>query len=134
MLAELNPEKVCFIIVKAREYDVQAEEATGSSSNASDDGFVSVYIDRKDSSVRKELEEFIEAMNEDEQRELIALCLVGGGDYSKEEWSEAMRVAESRPEPSTAAFLLGIPTVSDQLEEGLSMFGFSCQDFEEDRL
>ena len=34
-----------------------------------------------------------------------------------------------RPAP-----LLGMPLVSDYLEEGLSLFGLSCEDFEINRL
>ena len=45
-----------------------------------------------------------------------------------------MQAAGSHPEPTTAAFLMQNPTVSDDLEEGLSLFGFSCQDFDTGRL
>ncbi len=134
MLSELNVEKVCFIIVKARELDVQAEEPMGDSSNDSDDGFASVYTEVPHSSVRKELIEFIGAMDSDEKRELIALYLIGGDDYSVEEWPDALAAASEHPEPSTAAFLLGMPNLPDQLEEGLSLFDLSCEDFEKDRL
>ena len=134
MLAELNPEKVCFLIVKFREFGVQAEPNLGGGSDASDDKFVAVFNNEADPSVTREAEGLIEAMNTDEQRELIALSLVGRGDYSKEEWADAMQAAGSHPEPSTAAFLMQDPTVSDSLEEGLSLFGFSCADFDEGRL
>jgi hypothetical protein len=133
-MLNLNADKVCFVIVKVRELDVQSEEATGDSSNDADDGFASVYTERADSSVRKELVEFIGAMDEDEQRELIALYLIGGEDYSIEEWEDALAAASSHPQRSTAAFLLASPSLSDQLEEGLSLFGLSCADFETGRL
>lgn len=51
--------------------------------------------------------------------------------------------AELRAEPSrayrartthTADYLLGMPLLSDQLEETLSLLGQSCEDFEADRL
>lgn len=134
MLAELNPQKVCFLIVKIREFDVQAEPNLGGGSDASDDNFVAVFDNEAEPSVVGEAEGLIEAMNIDEQRELIALSLVGRGDYAKEEWADAMSAAISHPEPTTSAYLLGDPTVSDDLEEGLSIFGFSCEDFEADRL
>ena len=134
MLSELNPDKVCTLIVKLREFGVQAEPNIGGGSDASDDKFVSVYDNQKDSSVTREAEGLIDAMNTDEQRELIALALVGHGDYDKEEWVDALQAAGSHPEPTTAAYLMQIPTVSDDLQEGLSMFGFSCDDVEVDRL
>jgi Protein of unknown function (DUF3775) len=134
MLSDLNPDKVCFIIVKLRELDVQAEEPMGDSSNATDDGFAAVFTQSRDSSVRKEVVDFIGSMNEDEQRELIALHLIGGEDFSVEEWPAALAEAAAHAGPGTAAFLLGTPNPAGQLEEGLSIFGFSCEDVEEGRL
>lgn len=134
MLLELNPEKVCFLIVKLREYAVETESPTGNSSNASDDGFVAVYLNDSGHSVRKEIEQFIGAMDVDEQRELIALCLIGGSDFSMAEWPELLKEASEHPEPTTAAFILGLPKAADQLEEGLALFDLSCNDFAQDRL
>lgn len=134
MLVELNPDKVCFLIVKLREFGVQAEPNLGGGSDATDDRFVAVFNNEADPSVTREAQGLIEAMNTDEQRELIALSLVGRGDYSKEEWADAMTAAGSHPHPTTTAFLMQNPTISDDLEEGLSLFGFSCEDVEADRL
>jgi hypothetical protein len=134
VLADLNPDKVCFLIVKLREFGVETEFPIGNSSNASDDGFVAVYLNSPDHSVRKEIEQFIAAMDEDEQRELIALSLIGSGDYHLGEWPDLLKEASGHPEPSTAAYILGMPNAADQLEEGLSLFDLSCEDFEQGRL
>ena len=128
MLSALDPQKVCFLIVKIRAFDVQAEPDIGSGSDAPDDGFGSVYENQDAPSVVSEAEGVIEAMNVDEQRELIALALVGRGDYAKEDWASAMSVAGSHPEPTTSAYILSDPLVSDALQEGLSQYGFSCDD------
>lgn len=134
MLSDLNPDKVCFIIVKLRELDVQAEEPMGDSSNATDDGFAAVFTRSRDSSVRKEVVDFIGSMNEDEQRELIALHLIGGEDFPVEEWPAALAEAAAHTGPGAAALLLGTPNPAGQLAEGLAIFGFSCEDVEEGRL
>jgi hypothetical protein len=134
-MPDINSDKVCFVIIKAREFDVQDEDAdVDDSSNASDDHFVSVYASGRDDSVRKELKEFIDSMDEDEQCELVALCWVGRGDFSPEEWAVAVAEARSRRQGSTADYLIGIPLVSDYLEEGLSRFDLSCEGFESSRL
>ncbi|WOJ89726.1 DUF3775 domain-containing protein [Methylocapsa polymorpha] len=134
-MPDINSDKVCFVIIKAREFDVQDEDAdVDDSSNASDDNFVSVYSSEKDDSVRKELKEFIDSMDEDEQCELVALCWLGRGDFSPEEWKIAVSEARSRRQGSTADYLIGIPQVSDFLEEGLSKFDLSCEGFETGRL
>jgi hypothetical protein len=130
-MPDINSDKVCFVIVKAREFDVQVEDAEADdSSNPSDDNFVSVFSSEKDDSVRKELKEFIDGMDEDEQCELVALCWIGRGDFSPEEWKIAVAEARSRRQGSTADYLIGIPLVSDFLEEGLSKFDLSCEGFE----
>lgn len=134
MLTELDPQKVCFLIVKLREFGVQAEPNLGGGSDASDDKFVAVFVNEANPSVVSEAEGLIQGMNLEEQQELIALSLVGRGDFFKEDWAGAMRAAASHPEPTTSAFLLQNPTVSDALEEGLSLYGFSCSDFESNRL
>ena len=43
---------------------------------------------------------------------------------------EAARAHNQR----TAEYLLGMPLVADFLEEGLSMLGYSCEEFEIERL
>ncbi len=131
---EINADKVCFVIVKAREFDVQVEDLEGDDSNATDDHFVGVFADRRNGSVREELKAFIDAMDEDEQCELVALCWLGRGDFSTEEWDDAVAQARSRRHASTAEYLIGTPLVSDYLEEGLSKFDLSCEGFELGRL
>lgn len=134
MLSALDPQKVCFLIVKIRAFDIQATPNLGGGSDASDDKFVAVYTNEEHPSVASEAQGLIEAMNVDEQRELIALALVGRGEFSQGEWADAMRAAGSHPEPTTSAYLLGDPLVSDSLEEGLSIFGFSCNDVADERV
>jgi len=133
-MPDINTDKVCFVIIKAREFDVQDEGLEADDSNPTDDNFSSVYAPEKDDSVRKELKAFIDAMDEDEQCELVALCWTGRGDFSPEEWKIAVAEARSRREGSTAEYLIGIPLVSDYLEEGLSRFDLSCEGFETGRL
>jgi hypothetical protein len=133
-MPEINTDKVCFVIIKAREFDIQDEGSEADDSNPADDRFVSIYSSEKDDSVRKELKSFIDGMDEDEQCELVALCWVGRGDFSPEEWKIAVAEARSRRQGSTAEYLIGIPLVSDYLEEGLSRFDLSCEGFEMGRL
>ena len=109
-MPDINSDKVCFVIIKAREFDIQ-EELEVDDSNASDDHFMSVYADSKVNSVQKELKEFIDDMDEDEQCELVALCWIGRGDFSPEEWKVAVAEARSRRQGSTADYLIGIPLV-----------------------
>ena len=124
-------EKICFIIVKAREFDVKDEVTDpDDASNATDDNMISVLEDHSDDPVANEIRGFIGAMNEDEQIDLVALTWLGRGDGTIEDWHELRAEAARAHNKRTAAYLLGIPLLSDYLEEALSQFDLSCDDVE----
>lgn len=130
-MLQMNLDKVCYVIVKAREYDVQEGSVSDDDAgNMVDDEFRETLSEDEEDATVDELTAFIEAMNEDEQCELVALAWLGRGDYATEDWEEAVETARSRREGSTAAYLLGIPILADYLEEGLSQFELSCADVE----
>ena len=59
---------MCFIVFKAREFDVKdAPTLTDDGSDPPDDEMRSVLEDRPDDPVRQELSSFISALNFDEQ-------------------------------------------------------------------
>lgn len=131
----ISPEKVCFIVVKAREFDAKDMVTDpDSGSNASDDGMRSVLEDHSDDPVVAELAGFIGALTEDEQVDLVALAWLGRGDGTIEEWDELRAEALRAHNKRTASYLLGMPLLPDHLEEGLSLCGLSCEEFEEGRL
>ena len=131
----ISSESVCFIIVKAREFDAQdVVTDPDSGSNAADDGAASVLEAHSDDLTQKELVAFINALSEEEQADLVALLWLGRGDGTMEDWGDLRDEAQRQHNSRTAAYLLGEPLLSDHLEEGLSQFGFTCEDFEIGRL
>ena len=131
----ISSESVCFIIVKAREFDAQdVVTDPDSGSNAADDGAASVLEAHSDDLTQKELVAFINALSEEEQTDLVALLWLGRGDGTMEDWNDLRDEAQRQHNNRTAAYLLGEPLLSDHLEEGLSQFGFTCEDFEIGRL
>lgn len=134
MLA-VSPEKVFFVIVKSREFDVKVEvEEPDPGSNAADDGMAAVLQDYQDDPSYDEATAFIDAMNEEEQINLVALAWLGRGDFTFDEWQDALAEAAGARNDHTASYLLGMPLLSDYLEEGLSQHGHSCEDMEIGRL
>lgn len=130
-MLQTNLEKICFVVVKAREFDVPedvVEEDPGS--NPTDDGDRAVLAAYPDDPTYEELKTFIEGLNEDEQAELVALVWLGRGDYEARNWSTALKEARARHTGSTADYLLGTPLLADLLEEGLAALGLSCNEFE----
>jgi hypothetical protein len=131
----ISSESVCFIIVKAREFDVQdVVTDVDSGSNASDDKMATVLEAHADDLTQTELVAFINALSEEEQTDLVALLWLGRGDGTMDDWNDLRDEAERQHNSRTATYLLGEPLLSDHLEEGLSQFGFTCEDFEIGRL
>jgi hypothetical protein len=126
---------VFFIIVKAREFDAKDEVTDpDSGSNPSDDGDAAVLEDHTDDPVVEELTSFIDSLSEDERIDLVALMWLGRDDYSASDWSEVRAEASRAHNEHTAGYLLGTPLLGDFLEEGLSVLGRSCEEFETGRL
>jgi len=73
-------------------------------------------------------------LSEDEQIDLVALAWLRRDDYSAADWPEVRQEAASAHNRRTAQYLLGMPLLGDFLEEGLSMLGYSCEEFEIERL
>ncbi len=131
----ISPEKVCFVIIKAREYDVKDEETEPDpGSNPSDDQDVEILEDHGDDPVAEEITSLVDAMSEDEQIDLVTIAWLGRDDNTIDDWASLREEAARDHNARTAQYLLGIPNLGDLLEEGLSMLGFSCQDFEMGRL
>ena len=126
----ISPEKVAFLIEKAREFDVKegnSDPDTGS--NGADDGMIDVLEDNGRDPVQHELIGFIDALTEDEQVDLVALMRLGRGDGTIEEWKELRgEAADGRRSGATSSYLLGEPMLGDLLAEGLDEFGLSWTD------
>jgi len=131
----ISPEKICFVIVKAREYDVKvapSERTPGS--NPTDDQDAGILEDRPDDPTYEELRGALDSLNDDELHDLIALSWLGRGDYTDKQWDEALAQARETPAGRAPDYLLGTPLLADFLEEGLGQMGLSCEDFEKGRL
>ena len=131
----ISPEKLAFIIEKAREFDVkEGSSDLDSGSNAADDGMIDVLEDNGRDPVVRELSGFIRALNEDEQVDLVALRWLGRGDGGIEDWDELRASAmEARgeydnPRRETTQYLLGEPMLGDLLADGLDEFGVDWTD------
>ena len=131
----IDPDKVCFIIIKARAFDAKVDVVEPDpGSNASDEDMREVLEDYSNDATLGEVKDAIESLNEDEQIELVALAWLGRDDFTAEEWADARERAADAHNSRTAEYLLGIPLLGDYLEEGLAMMGHSCEDFERGHL
>jgi len=121
--------------MKAREFnakDVVTEPDPGS--NPSDNKEAAVLEDHGDDPVVEELTSLIDSLSEDEQIDLVALMWLGRDDNSASDWAAVRQEAARAHNNRTANYLLGTPLLGDFLEEGLSILGRSCEEFELGRL
>lgn len=131
----ISPEKVCFFIVKAREFGAKDEVTEPDpGSNPSDDKDVSVLEEHSDDPVMEELTSLVNSLSEDEQIDLVALMWLGRDDYAASDWSAVREEAARAHNARTVEYLIGTPLVADFLDEGLSKLGYSCEEFEINRL
>jgi hypothetical protein len=133
-MPEINPAKICFVIVKARELGSEDFGIAPDASNESDDRFTSILTDAGGQSVEAELQAFINAMDDDEQAALVAMMWIGRGDYDAPDWKLAVAEARARRSHPVSDYLLGTPLLADYLEIALAEYGESCEVFEMGRL
>ena len=131
---EIDLEKVCFIIIKAREFDAKEEGEEDEGSNTADDGEREILLDFPSDPTYLELRSFLESLNRDEFVDLLALVWLGRGDYTVGEWNEVISEARDIVDKKAPDYLLGIPLLSDFLEEGLNALGLSCEETEREHL
>ncbi len=105
-MQELSPRKVAQVIVMSREL----ERAEG------------------------ELRDFIEAMTEDEQAELVAVMWIGRGSFEAEDFAEAVMTVRAEATTPCADYLIGTPHLPENLETGLEALGYSVSDEEDEVL
>ncbi len=128
---EINLDKVCFIILKAREFEVKvAPVDVDSGSNPIDDLDLDILQERREDSVYEELSSFIDNLNEDEALDLVALMWIGRGTYDPEDFQEARAVAAKEATHTAAEYLLGTPLLAEHLQNGLDAFNLSCEEAE----
>jgi len=70
----ISPEKVCYVIIKAREFDAtDAVTEPDPGSNPDDDNDAAILEDHENDPVVEELTSFTDSLSEDEQIDLVAL-------------------------------------------------------------
>ena len=122
-------EKVCALITHVRAFDAKVEIADPDfAAGLSEADMISVHESFANDPVYEELVGFIDALNEEEQVNLVALTWLGRGDFSADEWEDALHEARAARSDHTDTYLLGIPLLGDYLAEGLAQLGYSCDD------
>ena len=127
---DISPEKVAWIIVRAREYEAKVQPFNADAETAAEE-HSGILEDRDDPTVR-ELAAYLRALNVDEQANLVALVWIGRGTYEADEWGEVLERAKREYGSSTERYLLQTPLLAEHLEAGLDAVGFRPAELEQE--
>jgi Protein of unknown function (DUF3775) len=100
----------------AREDEDDAELTTAEQEEAEDDD------DQKEDD---ELTELLAELSDDELVQLLALVLIGSGEFDNESWDQAIGLARTVGEEDTLTRLLDADNLGDLIEGGLAELGYS---------
>jgi len=129
-MLNINSETVCFIIAKAREFQVKEEIVIPEVPlSPSENWAQQILADHIDDPCATEVVETVKDLEPDQQAELVALMWLGRGDYDRSEWDTAVQdAAESMDDiPDPGSYLLAHPLVADFLLDGLDKHGLGCE-------
>lgn len=128
-MLELNPEIVCLIIIRAREFHAKEQVVLPDEPfNPGDDWALQTLADHMDDLTYREVVDAVEDLEPDQQADLVALMWLGRGDFEVDEWHAAVAQALEQNNDRVAEYLLATPLVADYLEEGLDLLGYSCDE------
>ncbi|HXH64655.1 MAG TPA: DUF3775 domain-containing protein [Mariprofundaceae bacterium] len=127
-MLNIDLETVCYIIAKAREFQAKEEVVIPEPfpDSPSENWARQVLADHAGDPTLQEASAAINALNDDEMDELVALMWLGRGDYVLEDWSTALADAAVARSDHTPSYLLAHPEVAFYLEEGLAQHGYGC--------
>jgi Protein of unknown function (DUF3775) len=118
-------DQLAYIIEKAREFDAQtAPVDSDSGSNPSDDNNVAILEGSADNPARQELVAALDALDEDQRIEILALMWLGRGDFDRSEWRDALAQAREIHNAAETQYLVGTPLLADYLGEGIAALGY----------
>lgn len=122
---DLSAEAVQFIIDKAHEF--QSRDDVTMPEDLEDEEFdedtvLQFAADYSGDAYYQELMNTISDLDPDQQMALVALMWVGRGEYSLDEWEEALQYAEETWTEQMAEYLISTPLLADYLAEGLQLF------------
>lgn len=124
----INPEKVCAYIEMAREVAGLEISTAGDATSSGDDSPLETMIEERDGRDPRwrEMVAFVGGLDAGEQVNLLALILLGRGDYAIEEWDDALAEARDSIEDRSADFMIGDPALPGYLLEALDAFDEAC--------
>ena len=119
---DLNPDIVRSVIDTVHEFHAGDDvnlRGDEDDNDIDDDLLAQFADDYSDDPYYEQLTSVINDLEPDQQWSLVALMWLGRGDYSVDEWTDALEQAKDQWTNHTAEYLISTPLLSDYLAEGL---------------
>jgi hypothetical protein len=124
----IRHDTLCNLIALTREFQAKEEVCIPQDQDSpSEDWALQVLADHGNNYLVREFTGTVKDMSERQRAELVALMWLGRGDYSAEEWEEAVDEAIGDYSIRAAGYLLAHPMASDHLQEGLIALDMPCE-------
>lgn len=124
--------QLAFVIVKARAFDAEVP-AAGTEDGSDMADAVAALESSPDNPTEEELSAALRDLNVDQLCEVVALVLVGRGDFSGDEWRQALAQAREVADRRGVSYLIETPLLGDLIEDGLDALGYNITDEEMNR-
>lgn len=126
-MLDVNPDTVCRLIELARVFHAQEEVVIPEEpDNPGGDWPTQILAGHSNDSMLDEFRNIIADLEPDQQQQIVALLWLGRGDFTLEEWTEAVDEATDNWNERTADYLIAHPLLPDYLTEGLDQHGYGC--------
>jgi len=129
-ILNINPDIVCYIILKAREFHAKEEVSFPEeiSNSEYEYDFLQILAMHGDDQTYREIESIIEDLEPDQQVDLLTMMYIGRGDFDISEWSAARKEAKDNLAPNLTGYLISKPLIADYLEKTLEALNYSCNE------
>ncbi len=124
-MININPDIIQFVIETAREFQMGCNTVTQDDQvNPLEEEF-DISSDSSSEPTVNVFDVVISDLEPDQQQCIVALMWLGRGDFSIDEWPDAINEARDHWSDHTASYLMSTPMLADYLAEGLAMHGYA---------
>ena len=126
-MLNINSETVGFLIERARNFQLQQDEIRLEDESSGSDSLGRDASAEMDDPAYRDFKSTIDDLEPDQQVEVVAMMWLGRGDFSIDEWEQAVQQARDSWNRRTAEYLIGTTLLADYLLEGLQAHGFGYE-------
>lgn len=131
-MLQIPLEQLAYIVEKAREFDAETAPADPEAGASPDDRTENSILEATaDNPTEQELTAALSSLDDDQRVEILALMWLGRGDFTREEWRDAVAQARETHNEGEISYLMGTPLLADYLEAGLDTLGYSLDGYQQ---